>query len=216
MIVNKDRTPDKWDIQSKVHGNNPIALYDWWLKQIETGATFGHRYFCIMCLVIYAVKCNVPYEKVKEDAYRLIPTLNGINTDKPFDESDVDSALECYEDRYCTFPIRDIESISSIQIKRNKRNGRTQEEHVRRMTALRDSDYPDGSWRKGNGRKSKELDVAHYIMANPGKSVTEIARELGVSRTTVYKYIKNEKKEPEKDDYDFDYVVDAPNGENHN
>ena len=214
VVVNKDRTPDKWDIQAKVHGDNPTALYDWWYKQIEAGATFGHRYFCIMCLVIYAVKCSVPYEKVKEDAYNLIPALNGINPDKPFDEADVDSALECYEDRYCTFPIRDIESISAIPIKRNKRNGRSREQHIKVMSAIRDTLYADGEWRNGNGRKDKKLDVIHYVGNHPDASVTEIAKALGISRTTVYKYLdrkKVEKKMYEKDleEVKVSFVKDA-------
>lgn len=209
VVVNKNRTPDKWDIQAKVHGDNPIALYDWWYKQIESGATFGHRYFCIMCLVIYAVKCSVPYEKVKEDAYNLIPVLNGINPDKPFDEADVDSALECYEDRYCTFPIRDIESISAIQIKRNKRNYRPQKEHMKVITAIRDVLYEDGSWRDGSGRKPKELDVIHYAGNHPEASVTEIAKALGVSRTTVYKYVNQKKVEKKVDEKKVDVVKEA-------
>ena len=213
VVENKDRTPKKWDIQAKVHGDNPTALYDWWYKQIKNGATFGHRYFCIMCLVIYAVKCSVPYDKVKEDAYNLIPTLNDINPDEPFDEGDVDSALECYDDKYCTFPIRDIESISAIRIRRNKRNYRPQKEHMRRISALRDSDYPDGSWREGSGRKSKEMDIVYYAFEHPKASVTEIARALNVSRTTVYKYIKGNRTEPVMMNYEFGYLLGKRNGE---
>ena len=52
VIVNKDRTTKKWDIQGKVHGDNPTALYDWWLDNIKTGAVYSHRYFCVICLVI--------------------------------------------------------------------------------------------------------------------------------------------------------------------
>lgn len=39
------------------------------------------------------------------------------------------------------------------------------------------------------GRPSKESLVREYLEDNPDHSPTEIARNLGISRTTVYKYI---------------------------
>src|SRR5699024_11370833 len=40
-------------------------LYDWWKRQIIDGASGGHRYFCIMTLAIYAIKCDVSYEELE-------------------------------------------------------------------------------------------------------------------------------------------------------
>lgn len=219
VIVNKDRTPKKWDIQGKVKGDNPTALYDWWLDNIKTGAVYTHRYFCVMCLVIYGVKCSVPYEKVKQDAYDLVPFLNDIKPEHPFTEADVDSALECYDDRYCTFPIRDIESVSAIQIKRNKRNGQSQRDHLEEARAIRDvrMKRQGRKWTDGNGRPvgsgTKEEQILKYMESHPGAKVSKIAADLGISRTTVYKYIKGKDVKPVKDNYDFDYVVEAPDGE---
>lgn len=39
------------------------------------------------------------------------------------------------------------------------------------------------------GRPSKESLVKEYLEENPDYSPTEIAKNLGISRTTVYKYI---------------------------
>jgi DNA-binding CsgD family transcriptional regulator len=39
------------------------------------------------------------------------------------------------------------------------------------------------------GRPSKEREVKNYIKHFPDKTVSQIARELGVSRPTVYKYM---------------------------
>lgn len=120
----------RWDIAGKVHGDDPYALYHWWLRKISSGATYGHRYFCMMCLAIYAVKASVPEDILRNDAMGLIPIYNALKPDQPFTVTDVKDALECYDSRYCTFPIDDIVKISHIDIKKNKRNGRSQKEHL--------------------------------------------------------------------------------------
>jgi DNA-binding phage protein len=193
VVLNKQKDPTKWDISGKVHGNNPYALYDWWKRKIYTGATYHHRYFAIMCLAIYGVKCDVPFEQVQQDAYELIPYLNDINPDDPFKKQDCDAALECYDKRYCTFPIKDIEKLSNITIKKNKRNGRKKEAHVKMLNEMRrfKRDVLEEDEYKNNGRPSKEQLIIEYLQVNQDKSVTEIAKQLGVSRTTVYKYKKS-------------------------
>ena len=49
--------------------------------------------------------------------------------------------------------------------------------------------YPNGDWRNKEGRPLKENLVKDYVDKNPDASPTEIAKNLGVSRTTVYKYL---------------------------
>ncbi|EZV85047.1 hypothetical protein U896_02584, partial [Staphylococcus aureus 22835] len=44
-------------------------------------------------------------------------------------------------------------------------------------------------WTDNNGRPSKENLVKEYLEENPDHSPTEIAKNLKISRTTVYKYI---------------------------
>ena len=192
VVLNKDRTPRKWDIAGKVNGDNPYALYDWWLRQIETGASYRHRYFNIMCLAIYAVKCDVPEERLWKDAMALIPFLNDINREEPFTREDVECALECYDHRYCTFPIRDIEKLSGISVPKNKRNGRKQAAHIRRITLLRDDDYPDGSWRNKDGRPkgsgTAERKVSEWRMMHPDGKKADCIRDTGLDKKTVYKW----------------------------
>lgn len=77
------------------------------------------------------------------------------------------------------------------------------------ITAIRDVLYEDGSWRDGSGRKPKELDVIHYAGNHPEASVTEIAKALGVSRTTVYKYVNQKKVEKKVDEKKVDVVKEA-------
>ena len=192
VVIKRNRTPKRWKIEEKVNGDNPYALYDWWLRKIHEGAAYTHRYFCVMCLAIYAAKCNVPRKRLREDAYGLKQFLNDIYPEEPFRDKDIKSALECYDLKYVRFPLRDIEVISGIPIKRNKRNGRTQKTHIKIMSSTRDILYPDGSWRNLAGRPvgsgTKEKAVKEYAEAHPEATVTEIAKAVGVSRTTVYKY----------------------------
>lgn len=165
-------------------------LYDWWIRQIHSGATFHHRYFNVMCLAIYGAKCGIDYEELEKDAFELIPFLNDINPDEPFTEDDVRSALECYDKRYCTFPIEDIEKISGIQIPRNKRNGRKQEIHLKGARAIQQiNDEANGTnWRDGNGRKPKKEAVEEWLLAHPNGTKAECNRETGIDPKTIRKW----------------------------
>lgn len=217
VVVGKDKSKVRWKIEEKVHGDNPYALYDWWKKKVREGAAYNHRYFCVMCLAIYGAKCNVPQEQVEKDAYELVPFLNSINPSEPFTESDVESALECYDHRYCTFPIKDIAMISAIQIERNKRNGQKQADHLEEARAIRDlrMKRQGRKWTDGNGRPvgsgTKEQVVREYMEAHPEASVSEIAKALGMSRTTVYKY-KDKESVKKMDESKIDYMVELPDG----
>lgn len=163
-------------------------LYDWWKRKIEQGATFHHRYFAIMCLAIYAVKSGISESEVTNDAFSYIQFMNDIAPTEPFTESDVISALECYDERYCTFPINDIIKLSGIKFEKNKRNGRKQSTHIKRITLLRDSDYPNGEWRNKDGRPNMKHIVSEWRAANPTGCKADCIRETGLSKPTVYKH----------------------------
>lgn len=166
-------------------------LYEWWKRKImdyDNGATYGHRYWCIMMLVVYAVKCGVSFNEVAKDAYGLMPYMNNLNLEKPFTKADVSSALDCYDKQFATFPINDISRLSGITIERNKRNGRKQAVHLARARAVQDIDYPNGEWRKGNGRKSKEDIVREWRQLHPEGKKIDCSRETGLHINTVYKW----------------------------
>ena len=164
-------------------------LYDWWIQQIkkeENGASYGHRYFCIMTLVIYGIKCGLSKDEIKQDAIDLIPFLNGLNKEEPFTEEDIKSALECYDERYNTFPLKDIEKLTNIRIERNKRNGRKQEMHLKGARAIRDINNPN--WRDGNGRKPKKDIVQKWRLEHPEGKKADCIRDTGLDKKTVYKW----------------------------
>ena len=185
-ILRKDTTRNLWDISGKVHGDNPFALYEWWKRQLERGASLHHRYFSIMALAIYGAKCGVPVETVRKDAFGYIEYMNLIAPTHKFTREDVKSALECYDLKYCTFPRSDIEKLTNIQIPPNKRNGRKQEEHMKVMRAIQSVTNPE--WRQGNGRKSKADIVKQWRENNPNGSKSLCVKETGLSKPTVYKH----------------------------
>lgn len=203
VVVEGDKSPTYWDIAGKVNGEDPFALYHWWMRQIRIGASYRHRYFSIMALAIYGAKNDVPEEQVRQDAFGLVPFLNSLNPDEPFTEGDCEVALECFDARYKTFPIKDIEKITGIPIPRNKRNGRKQSLHLRLARATRDilcEERGKSDWREGAGRPkgsgTAQAKVAAYRAEHPEVSVTEVARALNISRPTVYKWWDAKIQEP--------------------
>ena len=144
-----------------------------------------------MCMVIYAVKCNIPKEEVEEDMYDKFDELSRIEHSNPLEEEDIKSALETYDRQYYNFTIDDIEKLTDIRIDRNKRNYRKQDIHLKlargQLAILRELEEVDEGRPKGSG--TKEDLVKDYLEKNPTSTPTEIAKDLGISRTTVYKYL---------------------------
>lgn len=194
VVVNGDRSRQYWDIAGKVNGDDPFALYHWWLRQVISGATFGHRYFAIMALAIYGAKNDVPFEQVQRNAYALAPILSSLNPEAPFTKEDCDVALECYDARYKTFPIKDIEKITGIPIPRNKRNGQKQEYHLEEARMLRDLRMrrQGRNWREGNGRPkgsgTAQKKVQQYRAAHPDASKADCNRATGLDPKTIRKW----------------------------
>ena len=190
--VEQKQPAKKWDIKGKVHGDDPYALYHWWIRQIRSGATYGHRYFCIMSLVIYAIKNEVDEKTLENDIRGLMTFLNGLNPSEPFTWDDVESALECYEERYYRFPRQDISKLSGIEIKANRRNRLPQKIHLKaardRKATMKDAGLmkPEGN----PAKRSKEDIIREYIDKNPVATPNEMIKALNISRSTGYKWWK--------------------------
>ena len=134
---------------------------------------------------------NVEYfyiKQLEEDARLLLPFLNSLNTEEPFTESDMFSAMECYDERYKTFPIDDIVKLTAIPIQKNQRNGRKQNVHLK-IARFTLETLNEEHGRVLQGRPSKEELVRKFLEENPTATVTEVAKKIGVSRPTVYKYM---------------------------
>lgn len=193
VVVEKRKRLKKWDIKSK----QGYALYEWWLRQMGE-IRGGHRYYFLMCLVIYACKCDVPREKLERDMYAAYEELRKVEHDNPLTKEDIWSALETYDKEYYNFTISDIEKLTDIRIERNKRNGRKQKDHVKVMNAMKSLKKQLGE-EVNEGRPSVESTVIDFIQQNPTASKAEVIRGTGLSKPTVYKYYEAAKekiKEP--------------------
>lgn len=165
-------------------------LYYWWLRKIKESATCGHRYFCIMALAIYARKAGIPRDQLENDALSLVPFLDDMTEEENnhFDESDVVKALEAYRATYITFPRATIEELTGIEIPPNKRNGRKREQHMKYLNGINAVRRGIGE-NLNAGRPSKQMIIQEYARENPTLSKSQIAKDLGVSRTTVVKWL---------------------------
>ncbi len=224
----KELYPDWYD-RRILHGEPPRSLkeykwhlnravYDKWLERIRKEAVEGHRYHCIMCLAIYALKCStydekknpnpVTWEELRHDAYGLLDHFDGLTTDETnhFTVSDIDQALKAFrQQNYHRFTTKQVTYFSGISIEKDKtRKGRKQVEHLEEARLLRDfrqkrkgTNWYDNAGRpKGSLNKNypkKDL-ILNYKKAHPGASQREIAKALGVSPTTVNKWLKLENK----------------------
>ncbi|MGO1653003.1 hypothetical protein, partial [Senegalia sp. (in: firmicutes)] len=103
VIVEGDKRAKKWNIKRD--------LYDWWLRQ-SNKVKGGHRYYFLMVMAIYAVKCNISKQEVRKDMYDIFDELKEIEHSNPLDEEDIKSALETYDRQYYNFTIDDIVKLT--------------------------------------------------------------------------------------------------------
>ena len=198
MAVAKEQWPE-WYQQRVVEGRPrqtwvcKRSVYDWWLRRLRDGATAGHRYWCVMVLAVYGIKCQVPKDVVEADAMGLVRYLDGMTTeqDNHFSIQDVKAAMKAYNPDYITYPIHAITARTGIQIVRNKRNYRRQSAHLilaRAMQHTRAMLGEDvlGGRPKGSGTKKQQ--VHDYFVAHPESSVTQASHDLDISRPTIYKW----------------------------
>lgn len=181
VVVDKQRGLKKWDIKSK----QGYALYDWWLRQAD-GILGGHRYFFLMCLAIYACKCDVPKPQLQKDMKKAFEKLKAVEHTNALSDADIESALEAYDREYYNFTIADIEKLTNVRIERNKRNYRDRNLHLKIARATRDVIHEN--WREGNGRPSAEQIVTDYRKLNPDARKVDCIRDTGFSKPTVYKW----------------------------
>ena len=181
VVVGGDKRTKKWDIK----GKQGYALYEWW-RTHATKIKGGHRYFYLMCMSIYACKCDVPFKKLKKDMADDFLIVAKSKHSNLLTEDDMKSALEMYSKEYYNFKIDDIEKLTDIRIERNKRNYRKQEQHMEVMRAIQNVTNPN--WREGNGRKPKKDIVKKWRKNNPTCKPKECIQATGLSKNTVYKW----------------------------
>lgn len=185
-VVQKKRVGRKWHVNR--------AVYDWWHNTLLSAGDeikVHHRYWCILTLVIYSVKCDIPRDEVLADALALVPKMDSYTDteDNRFTDDDVHDAMLAYDENYNKWPIKTIEDTTLFRIERNRRNGRKQDEHLKRIRLLQTADYPNGDWRNKNGRPLQLEIVQRWREENPNNNnKSQCAKETGLHRNTVSKW----------------------------
>lgn len=200
VVVQGIRHPKKWHIKRD--------LYDWWLRRLrdeQEPIKPGHRYFCLMALAAYAIKCDIDFGELKADTLSLIGRMERLtnNEDNHFTEQDAMDALQAYKVGYCTFPKNSIDYLTGLRMPEGmRRNGRTQNIHLEEARLLRDfrrKRDKKGKWDENNGRPKGSVilyedsknakKIAEWRKNNPeSKNKSACARELNLDRKTVRKW----------------------------
>lgn len=194
LLEAKAKYPDWY--QSRIVEGRPRGswvvnrrLYEWWRDKKIGEATAGHRYFYLMCLAVYAVKCGICRDELEKDAFKAAKLLRALDTsDNPLLDSDVIKALELYDANFQTFPRRTIEALTAIPIPENKRNGRKQSQHLKIARMTQQIDDPAGNWRNKNGAPTKKEAVRNWRKKNPNGLKIDCHKETGISRVTISKW----------------------------
>ncbi|MBO5388500.1 MAG: hypothetical protein J6A59_10220 [Lachnospiraceae bacterium] len=175
-------------------------LYEWWKRQILSGATVGHRYHCMTMLAIYAQKCSmydpkhnpdpVTREELERDAWKLFDHMESLTIaeNNHFTTDDVMKALLAFDEKWIIYPRRSVEYKSGIYIPANKRNGRKQADHIRLMNFVRDEINHNTDWRNKEGRPDKIDQVRQWRQDHPEGKKADCIRETGLSKSTVYRH----------------------------
>lgn len=201
----KERWPE-WYERRVVQGEEKEGYdtnrgaYESWLSRIEDEAVVHGRYFAVLALVAYAVKCNVPLDDLERDAYALVPALDKLSDDpgNRFTDYDVACALSAYGSNDLRFWKNEYMCRrAKIAAHENKHNGRPRSEHLKIARFARDLNYDEpGGWINKNGAPTKRDEIRAYAAGHPEASQRAIAKALGVSPTTVNKWLKPD-PEPE-------------------
>lgn len=183
------RQSNKWHIKRD--------LYDWWKNKIVEGATYGHRYFCIMCLAIFAIKCDISEEELKRDALELVPILDRLSNDKDpksrFTEDDVLSALHGYRENFKTWGRDKLALVSAIPMAPNKRNYRTRAEHLVLARGIKDIKKKMGEVVEGRpkGSGTKKEIIVQWKLEHPKGRKADCHRDTGIDPKTIRKWWDN-------------------------
>ena len=182
------------------------AAYDRVLDVIREGASVSHRYWCIFYLAVMANKCGVPYEELEDDAYGLLERFDALSVEpgNRFTANDVAAALEAFEGGSASGLARRYtqafcERKAAVEYGEKLGHGSNPpEKRLSKELTLEKARFArdlhqrqiGGDWRNNDGAPKKAMQVWKAAADNPGLSVAALAREAGVSRPTVYKWLK--------------------------
>ena len=176
-----------------------VALYEWWKSKIMDNVKVGGRYFSIMALCAYGLKCGIPDAQIKKDAYSFLAHLESLTDDENnhFTREDVKDALKALKADHkllSTMASREwIEKQTKVQIPpshREKGKRLKQKEHLELARFSRDiRQRMNGTkWTDNNGRPDKADIVKQWRLEHPEGRKVDCIRDTGLDKKTVYKW----------------------------
>ena len=171
------------------------ALYEWWKNKIFTEVKVGGRYFSIMALCAYGLKCGISERRIRQDAYSFLEHLESLTDDEDnhFTREDVKDALKALKadnKLLSTMASREwIEKQTKVVIPPNKRNGRKQATHLKIARFTLETMNEDRG-KALQGRPDKAKIVEEWQRQHPDGKKADCIRETGLSKPTVYKWWK--------------------------
>ena len=173
--------PNRWYVKR--------ALYDWWLKRLKGNEIkVGHRYFAIMTLGIYAVKCNIPFEELEKDAYSLLEPYDEITEDEGnhFTEDDIKTALKVYHDGATNYPRDLIGKFAGVPMPVNKRNYREQSEHLILARGIKEIKKKMGEIVEGRPKGRANKKYPKQEMIKKWREEHPLGKKIDCHRDTVF------------------------------
>lgn len=182
------------------------ALYEWWKAKITTNVKVGGRYFSIMALCAYGLKCGIPEKQIRKDAYSFLDHLESLTDDESnhFTREDVKDALKALQADHkllSTMASREwIEKQTKVSIPashREKEKRLKQKDHLELARFSRDirQRMKGTKWTDNNGRPDKSMIVYEWRSAHPEGRKVDCIRETGLDKKTVYKWWLYSQKE---------------------
>lgn len=183
------------------------GVYDAELKRLRVplAVKYGHRYWCLFGLAVTAVKCGISKEEFEKDCWDMGHFFEAtVERTKPFTDADIASAIKCYDDAYRGVTLSCLNYKTDIFREPNKRNGNSRDVHCEMMRAIKGVKIKAGmvkdtrfGAKDGNksGRSSAEQTVRDYLTEHPNAKKSEVIKETGLSKPTVYKWYDKIKKE---------------------
>ena len=156
----------------------------------------GGRYFSIMALCAYGLKCGIPERQIKWDAYSFLEHLESLTEDEDnhFTKNDIKDAFKALKaDKRLISTLASrawIEKSTKVPIPPNKRNGRKQQQHLQLARGIRQLKGEMGECVSGGGRPEKVKIVEEWQRQHPDGKKIDCERETGLSRHTVLKWWK--------------------------
>lgn len=162
----------------------------------------GHRHLALFALGVVAAKCRINADVLQADARRVQKAFNARDPRDRIPDKDVTKALQSVDPRKAkTVSAATLENWLGWSFEhKTKRNGRSRAEHLATVAHV-----ASAAARSGRARDA----VTAYVAAHPDTTVTATAAALGMSRTTVTKYMKEMKETAAKEADFFSHFVEV-------